>query len=97
MSGEKRTQKPGGERTNTAIPRTVPHQLQSPHHCVFSIASQSADRENHANSRVDPHEISVDIAVTLRHSACFVLSHTNSLNKRSYFQPVTRNTMVNGG
>ena len=81
MSGEQRTQKPEVKRTNTAIPRTVPHQLRSRHHCVLPCF-QKADRENQANWCVDPHEISVDVAFTLRHPACFVSCQTNSLDKR---------------
>ena len=34
----------------------------------FPCFHKSALRENHANSRVDPYEMSVDVAFTLRHS-----------------------------
>ena len=53
---------------------------------VFFRAFKKRLTERTKQSRVDPHEISVDVAFNLRDSACFVSSQAISPNQRSYFQ-----------
>ena len=83
MIGERRTQKPEGKGTNDGDPKDSSAPAAISTSTVFCRAvTNSADRENQANRCVDPHEISVDVAFTLRHPACFVSCQTNSLDKR---------------
>ena len=49
------------------------------HLTVFTALSQSADKENQANSRVYPCEMSVNVAFTLRHRMFLVMSYKISI------------------